>query len=171
MKCKAAEVEHELTLANGPKNQSWEMSSWMLVLTRTSISTSTSFCLCFPFIFQVCHSVRGIYSHGSLSCFKYVDFSIQSEKNSCDQACFSLVGIAYWVSIPFFLPLCILITSSFLFPSASFPFIPKRLLLFACSLFSLPLRLLSYYYFWALHQLYIFLVASSSMLVTVFTLQ
>lgn len=48
-----------------------------------------------------------------------------------------LFGIADWVGTPFFPPLLILITSSFFFPSASFPFIPK-LQPFACSLFCLP---------------------------------
>lgn len=70
------------------------------------------------------------------SCFKCADFIIRSESNSCDQAGFFLVGIAYCFGTPFFLPPLISITSSFFSASATLPFYFSKPL--ASSLFRLP---------------------------------
>lgn len=89
----------------------------------------SSFCAVLP-------QLGGTYSHGGLRCFKCADFIIRSESNSCDQAGFFLVGIAYCFGTPFFLPPLISITSSFFSASATLPFYFSKPL--ASSLFRLP---------------------------------
>lgn len=129
----------------------------MNIFLLSSLSISISLCFFLPVSsFYACFPrFGGMYSHGGLCCFKCADFIIRSENNSCDQAGFFLVGIAYCFGTPFFLPPLISITSSFFSASATFPFYFRSRSPAVCSVCRVLLS--PYYYFWALeHQLYNF---------------